>query len=134
MSVRTQNGHGRTSSYQGYYWTPKMALNGPKQHNRLFFCPKGQKSLGRSPPQELEVGPRSGPYLLVFNKSKFRACSSVFCNCPSGLRSITVAVRCNELIPWFKRGREVRGKYWGKIPCEKERVVNTREVLKQLLL
>ena len=54
-----------TKSYQGYYWTPKNAKNGPKQHNKLFFCPKGKKSLGRSPPQELEVGPRSGPYLLV---------------------------------------------------------------------
>ena len=32
---------------------------------RSFYCPKGKKSLGRSPPQELEVGPRSGPYLQV---------------------------------------------------------------------
>ena len=56
-----------TKSYQGYYWTPKNARNWPKQHNKVFFCPKGKKSLGlgRSPPQELEVGPRSGPYLLV---------------------------------------------------------------------
>ena len=54
-----------TKSYQGYYWTPKNAKNGPKQHNNLFFCPKGKKSLGRSPPQELEVSPRSGLYLLV---------------------------------------------------------------------
>ena len=32
------------------------------------LLPKGQKKAlakGRSPPQELEVGPRSGPYLLV---------------------------------------------------------------------
>ena len=35
----------------------------PKQHNKVFFLPEG---LGRSPPQELEVGPCSGPYLLVF--------------------------------------------------------------------
>ena len=48
-----------------YYWTPTIGKNGPKQHKKLFFCPKGKKSLGRSPPQELEVGPRSGPYLLV---------------------------------------------------------------------
>ena len=54
-----------TKSYQGYYWTPKNAKNGPKQHNKPFFCPKGKKSLGRSPPQELEVSPRSGLYLLV---------------------------------------------------------------------
>ena len=30
-----------------------------------FFVPKGNKNLGRSPPQELEVGPHSGPYLSV---------------------------------------------------------------------
>ena len=57
-----------TKSYQGTYWTPKIAKNGPKQHNKLFFCPK-----------ELEVGLRSGPYLLVIVKvtqSKFRHCSS----------------------------------------------------------
>ena len=55
-----------TKSYQGYYWTPKNAKNGPKKHNKLFFCPKGKKCLGRSPPQELDVSPRSGLYLLVF--------------------------------------------------------------------
>ena len=55
-----------TKSYQGYYWGPKNAQNGPKQYKKLFFCPKGKKSLGRSPPQELEVSPRSGLYLLVF--------------------------------------------------------------------
>ena len=58
-----------TKSYQGYYWTPKISKNGPKQHNNLLFCPKGKKSLGRSPPQDLEVGPRSGPYLLVAFKT-----------------------------------------------------------------
>ena len=56
---------GTTKCYHGYYWTPKIAKNGSKQHKKLFACPKGKKSLGRSPPQELEVGPRSGPYLLV---------------------------------------------------------------------
>ena len=30
-----------------------------------FFCPKGKKSLGRSPLQELELSTRSGLYLLV---------------------------------------------------------------------
>ena len=34
-----------------------MALNGPKQHKT--------SSKGQSPPQELEVGPHCGPYLLV---------------------------------------------------------------------
>ena len=39
------------------------------QHN--YTCPKGKTALaeGRSPPQELEVGPRSGPYLLVTGNS-----------------------------------------------------------------
>ena len=57
-----------TKCYHGYNWTPKIAKNGPKQHKELFFCQKGKKSLGQSPPQELEVGPRSGPYLLVHIK------------------------------------------------------------------
>ena len=57
-----------TKSYQGYYRTPKMALNSTKQHNKDFFLPEGQKkssAKGRSPLQELEVGPRSRLYLLV---------------------------------------------------------------------
>ena len=37
-----------------------MANNWPKQHNK--------PAEGRSPPQELEVGPHSGPYLLANNK------------------------------------------------------------------
>ena len=58
-----------TKNYQGYYWAAKIAKNGPKQHNKLpFFCPKGKQSLGQSLPQELEVGPRSGPCLLVQGK------------------------------------------------------------------
>ena len=44
----------------------------PKQHNKLFFAQKTKKASaeGPSPPQELEVGPRSGPYLLVSMKKK----------------------------------------------------------------
>ena len=42
-----------TKSYQRYYWTPKMA-QGKKAWDK-----------GRSPPHEIEVGPRSGPYLLI---------------------------------------------------------------------
>ena len=59
-----------TKCYHGYYWTPKIAKNGPKQQKKLFFCPKGKKASaeGQSPPQELEVGPRSGRYLLVHYK------------------------------------------------------------------
>ena len=39
-----------------------MARNGQKRYNKLSFLPKGKKASaeGRSPPQELEVGPRSG--------------------------------------------------------------------------
>ena len=29
--------------YQCYYWTPKIAKNGPKQHNNPFFLPERQK-------------------------------------------------------------------------------------------
>ena len=34
-----------------------------------FFAGRAKKALakGQSPPQELEVGPRSGPYLLVLS-------------------------------------------------------------------
>ena len=47
--------------------TPKMSKNGPKQHNKRFFARKAKKASakGQSPPQELEVGQRSRPYLLV---------------------------------------------------------------------
>ena len=55
-----------TKSYQGYYWTPEIAKNGPKQHNNLFFLPKGQKKpRQKDEAQELKVGQRCGPYLLV---------------------------------------------------------------------
>ena len=32
-----------TKCYRGYYWTPKIAKNGPKQHKKLFFLAEGQK-------------------------------------------------------------------------------------------
>ena len=37
----------------------KMPKNWPKQHNKLFFCPKGKKSLGRRP--KPSAGARSRP-------------------------------------------------------------------------
>ena len=39
----------------------------PKMGQSSFFSRRAKKASaeGRSPPQELEVGPRSGPYLLV---------------------------------------------------------------------
>ena len=53
-----------TTSYQGYYWTPK---NGQKSIISSIFDQRAKKASakGQSPPQELEVGPCSGPYLLV---------------------------------------------------------------------
>ena len=53
----------------GHQKFSKMGQNSIKS---FFFCPKGKKSLGlgRSPLQELEVGPRSGPYLLVVMKGR----------------------------------------------------------------
>ena len=46
---------------------------------KVFFLPDGEKkSLDRSPPQEIEVGPRSGPYLLVTDLYKtYKLTSSV---------------------------------------------------------
>ena len=32
-----------TKYYHGYYWTPKIAKNGPKQHKKALFLPKGKK-------------------------------------------------------------------------------------------
>ena len=57
-----------TKSYQGYYWEPTIAKKGQNSIISSLFFPEGQQKAldeGRSPPQELEVGPRSGPYLLV---------------------------------------------------------------------
>ena len=61
-----------TKSYDGYYRTPKIAKKGLKQHNKVFFAQRAKKdsAKGRSSPQELEVGPRSGLYLLVFYKTQ----------------------------------------------------------------
>ena len=55
------------------------------------FLPKGQKkpsAKGQSPPQELEIGPRSGPYLLV--ASKTIACRHVYyCTSPHDWGSVS---------------------------------------------
>ena len=68
VSVRAQIGYGRTSSYQGYYWTPKMGQNSMIS---LFFCKRAKKASaeGQSPLQELEVGPRSRPSERAFEKT-----------------------------------------------------------------
>ena len=49
----------------GHQKLPKMGQNSIIS---FFFAPREKTALaeGRSPPQELEVGPRSGPYLLVY--------------------------------------------------------------------
>ena len=47
----------------------KISKNGPKQYNKLLlFARRAKKALakGQNPPQELEVGPRRGPCLLVY--------------------------------------------------------------------
>ena len=91
MSVRTQNGHRQTQCPSvpklgtdghpvtkvttGHKKIPKMGQN---SIIRPFFARRAKKALGRSPPQELEVGPRSGPYLLVLNNGILKSNSSVF--------------------------------------------------------
>ena len=45
------------------------------------FLPEGLKNPlaeGQSPPQDLEVGPRSRPYLLVFVKTKIHLIEHLF--------------------------------------------------------
>ena len=68
-----------TKCYHGYYWTPKIAKMGRNSIKSTFFARRAKKASaeGRSPPQELEVGPRSRPYLLVFIKA-VSPISSVF--------------------------------------------------------
>ena len=50
---------------------PKMSQN--SIISSLFFARRAKKASveGRSSPQELEVGPLSGPYLLVLGKGYF---------------------------------------------------------------
>ena len=66
-----------TQSYQVYYWAPKIAKNRPKQNNKLLFFGQWATKAsvkGQSHPQELEVGPHSGLYLLVDSKnSKYKS-------------------------------------------------------------
>ena len=52
-----------TTNYQGYYWTPKIAKNCPKQHNKLFFCRKAQTGL-RWKAQRFAT--RMSPFCLKF--------------------------------------------------------------------
>ena len=55
----------------GHQKLPKVGQNSIR---RSFFARRAKKasSGGRSPPQELEVGPRSGPYILVYIKIKLK--------------------------------------------------------------
>ena len=54
----------------GHQKLPKMGQN---SINSSFFGRRAKKASaeGRSSPQELEVGPRSGPYLLVYLITEF---------------------------------------------------------------
>ena len=71
-----------TKSYQSYYWTPNISKTWPKQHDKLFFPRRAKKALAerRRPPQELELGLRSGPYLLVSGNIWFRVFSDKHTN------------------------------------------------------
>ena len=59
-----------TKCYHGYFSTPKITKNGPKQHKKLFFCPKGKKSLGRRP--KPSAGARSRPKYRPIFSSDFK--------------------------------------------------------------
>ena len=50
-----------------------MASNGQKQYKSPLFARRAKKALAedQSPPQELELGPLSGPYLLVVIKNAY---------------------------------------------------------------
>ena len=63
------DGHPVTKVTTGHQKWPKMGQNSIRSS---FFARRAKKASaeGRSPPQELEVGPRSGPYLLVYIKVK----------------------------------------------------------------
>ena len=87
-------------SYQGYYWTPKIAKNEPKQHN-LFFCPKGKKSCGRRPKPSAGARSRpvSGLYLLVCLKVGFNFLHPVFADSlPYMYRQFVVSVSGQPLV------------------------------------
>ena len=80
-----------TKCYSGYYWTPKIAKKGPKQQQQKnsFFARRAKKASAEShsPPQELEVGLRSGPYLLVIcNNALCIVQCSWYCTTPSKVR------------------------------------------------
>ena len=55
----------------GHKQLPKMGQNSIRSS---FFARRAKKASagGRSPPQELEVGPLSGPYILVYIKIKLK--------------------------------------------------------------
>ena len=63
------DGHPVTKVTTGHQKWPKMGQN---SIIRSFFARRAKKASaeGRSPPQELEVSPRSGLYLLVYYKKK----------------------------------------------------------------
>ena len=64
----------------------KNAKNGPKQYNKLFFCPKGKKSLDRRP--KLSAGARSKPAKRAVPSSGIQNCFSK--------RSWSKNINCNK--------------------------------------
>ena len=87
---------------------PKLGQNSMKSS---FFARRAKKASaeGPSPPQELEVGPRSGPYLLVFVIAAVQHCAvqcilvhyiSVHCSeilCSIVQFRVAIAVHCNSV-------------------------------------
>ena len=65
--------------------SPKIGQNSIKSP---FFARRAKRASaeGRSPPQELEVGPRSGPYLLVLLKGQSQ-CTWISFTCSTELKS-----------------------------------------------
>ena len=86
---------------------------------RCFFARRAKKGLGQSPPQELEEGPRSGPYLLVAlntntNHPSLRwgtlevICLIYSCRTSTGERAVTKRVNTSQINPLHstaKRGQ-----------------------------
>ena len=74
-------------------------------HQKADFCPKGKHSLGQSPLQNLEEGPRSGLYLLVSFVTSFCVWQNVvsIVQFPRGVRAADGSVRTTSL--WWKQGQ-----------------------------
>ena len=64
---------------------------------KALFLPEGQKSLSRSPQQELEVGLRSGPYLLVVIVILIMVVFSTNTNNNTSTASVSISISNNTI-------------------------------------